>query len=131
MSVDGKVPEGTNLSYKDKIVTLVNGSIIIGRVLVEDDYQEAEALCVYRPMEIFDDDQSIFMRKWIPPSDDDVYYIPFNKIMTVSAPNKLVHDSFSKMIKGDYSVYYPDRDMNVQDDDEDLINEELTKPQLH
>lgn len=99
--------EKEQLRYVDKLVMLDNGSLLIGRILIDDKYKIPEAIAVYRPMQILRSETDVFMRKWIPPSQDDVFMIPMARILTMTNPNSIFVKSFEEVISGTNSEYTP------------------------
>lgn len=102
---NGKLEVGSKIQYVNKIIRMSDGSIMIARVLLDDRFQSETYLNVYRPMEIIHDYEGVFMRKWIPPSDDDVFSVPLAKIMNISNPSKKFIDKYGGFIDGEYSEY--------------------------
>jgi len=118
------------LKYIDKVITLVNGSILIGRVLVDEEYLNEHSITVFRPMEVIDDSVDVYLRKWIGPSKDDVYYIPLEKILNVSNPNNMFLSSFENILNKDYSEYQSnDENSEEMEDafDEEEVYDEIVK----
>jgi hypothetical protein len=91
------------LQYADRLIVLNNNALLIARILVDQKYKMENAIAVYRPLQIFADDEDIFMRKWVPTSSDDVYVIPMGQIMTMATPNEFVNKTFQNIIMNSYS----------------------------
>lgn len=97
--IDVEQPEeGAKLKYVDKLLILDNGVTLLARILIDEKFRMAEALAVYRPMQILSDADDIWMRKWIPSSIDDVYPIPLSKITTMANPSPMFVETFEEII---------------------------------
>lgn len=99
--------EHDQLKYVDRLIVLNNTSTLIARLLVDEKYKVENAVAVYRPLQIFNEDHDVFMRKWIPSSNDDVFIIPMSQILTMASPNPMIVQSFADIIKGSYNEYVP------------------------
>lgn len=119
------------LKYVDRLIMLNNSATLIGRVLIDDKYKVENAVAVYRPLQIFNEEHDVFMRKWIPPSQDDVFIIPMAQILTMATPNPLIVKSFSDIIAGTYNEYIP-VDEAPEESEQDLTPDVPTpKGKLH
>lgn len=124
--------EEDDISYVDKLITLENGSILIGRVLIDPKFSKEQSISIYRPFEIYDDNVQVYMRKWVPAAVDDIYQIPTIKIINISNPTKDFVDYFNEIVTQEYNNSYFTDNINVGDEDESeyqMIDEE--KKKLH
>ena len=85
-------PKKVRHKYKDLLVLLVTGEMLIGRVLVNGDPNDH--LVVYKPaiLEFDEDANGTHLFPWISQSSDEFYSIPRHHIITISEPE----DVFSK-----------------------------------
>jgi len=116
------------LQYADRLIVLNNNALLIARILVDQKYKMENAIAVYRPLQIFADDEDIFMRKWVPTSSDDVYVIPMGQIMTMATPNEFVNKTFQNIIMNSYSNDDPVIDPVENTSTEEEVEQEVEQP---
>lgn len=82
--------EDVDIQYIDKIIKLLDGSLLIARVLILDE-EDVGNIYVHSPMEIwYDYEENIELQAWIQHSDDIVYTIPMMNVVNISTPARLL-----------------------------------------
>lgn len=94
-------PTGGGVPHHDKLILLDNASLLITRVLVPKKNMETNFICMYKPLEIFNDMESgeVMVREWIPESIDEFFYLPVSKIVNVSNPDPHFRKVYNDFIK--------------------------------
>lgn len=84
------LPE-VDIQYVDKIIKLVDGSMLIARLLMLEEGADPIDLYVHSPMEIwYDYEENVELHAWIKHSDDLVYTIPIMNVVNISTPERLL-----------------------------------------
>jgi hypothetical protein len=83
--------EEVEITYSDKIFTLIGNVTLIGRIIEVDSKEAEDNFFVHSPMEIlYDYEGDAHLRKWITHSDDEIYNIPANHVINVSTPERML-----------------------------------------
>lgn len=92
------------IKYVDKVITLANGSTLVGRLLTDEKYASDNLVAVYRPMEVTHNSEDMFLRQWIAASSDIVYFIPISLILNVANPSAVFIDAYTQIVTDDSTI---------------------------
>lgn len=88
--INPETQEDVDIQYIDKIIKLLDGSLLIARVLILDE-EDVGNIYVHSPMEIwYDYEENVELHAWIKHSDDLVYTIPMMNVINISTPERLL-----------------------------------------
>ncbi len=72
----------------DRLIKLLDGTLLLGRLILDDKNDNKKFLYVHIPLEVFIDDYgSVFLEHWIPVSKDAVYTIQIKNVVNISQPD--------------------------------------------
>jgi hypothetical protein len=93
--------EQTVQKVYDKIVILDTGVTLIGQVVDDDKYKQSDMLCIYKPMEVFDNVETgeIFLRDFIPYSSDLYYFVGVRRVLTLANPDEMILENYLQAIQ--------------------------------
>lgn len=85
----------------DKIVILDTGVTLMGQVVDDDKYKQGDMLCIFKPMEVFDNIETgeIFLRDFIPYSSDEYYFIGVRRIVTLANPDEILLENYLQALE--------------------------------
>lgn len=83
-----KESDQKDIMFMDRIIRLIDGSLLIGRLILDKKKDNENFIYVYIPLLLtMNDDGDVYMEHWIPMSKDVVYPIQIKNVLGVSRPD--------------------------------------------
>lgn len=82
--------------FTDRIIKLLDGTLLIGRLIMDKERDNENFIYVYIPLEIIiDEGGSVFLEHWIPMSKDTVYTIQVKNLINLSRPDDELSERYN------------------------------------